>query len=67
MSRQFSHRNAVEKVLEALLESSLTTSTADQLVIEGDQVSQAGSAFHKPTLAGSDPLVVVFTSYTFNI
>jgi len=28
------------------------------LVIEGDQVGQAGPAFHEPMLAGHDPLVV---------
>lgn len=31
------------------------------LVTGGDQVCQAGPAFHKPTLAGPDPLVVLYT------
>jgi len=30
------------------------------LVTEGDQVSEAGPAFHKPMLAGPDPLVVLY-------
>ena len=30
------------------------------LVVEGDQVSQAGPYFHKPVLAGPDPLVVLY-------
>jgi len=29
------------------------------LVIGGDHVGQAGSAFHEPMLAGPDPLVVL--------
>jgi len=29
------------------------------LVIKGDQVGQAGHAFHEPMLAGPDPLVVL--------
>jgi len=29
------------------------------MVIEGDQVGQAGLAFHEPMLAGPDPLVVL--------
>ena len=29
------------------------------LAIEGDPVGQAGPAFHDPTLAGPDPLVVL--------
>ena len=28
-------------------------------IIEGDQVSQAGPAFHEPMLTGPDPLVVL--------
>ena len=35
---------------------------AGHLVIEGDQVDQAGPAFHEPMLAGPDPLVVLHTS-----
>ena len=31
------------------------------LVIVGDQVGQAGPAFHEPMLAGPDPLVVLHT------
>jgi len=30
-----------------------------QLVIEGDEVDQAGPAFHETMLAGPDPLVVL--------
>ena len=29
------------------------------LVIEGDETNQGGPAFHKPILAGPDPLVVL--------
>ena len=32
---------------------------ADHLVSEGDHISQAGPAFHKPTLTGPYPLVVL--------
>jgi len=32
---------------------------AGHLVIEGDQVGQAGCAFHEPMLAGPDPLAVL--------
>ena len=33
---------------------------AGHLVIEGNQVSQAGPAFHKPMLAGPDHLLVLY-------
>ena len=29
-----------------------------QLVLEGDEVGQAGLAFHEPVLTGPDPLLV---------
>ena len=33
------------------------------LVIEGDQVSQAGPAFHKPMLTGPDHLLVLYVPH----
>ncbi|KAK4807198.1 hypothetical protein QYF61_024318 [Mycteria americana] len=52
MSSQFLQENAVGNRVKGFIEVQ-----AGHLVIEGDQVSQAGPAFPEPMLAGPDPLV----------
>lgn len=42
------------------IHSLFLTHQASHLLIKGDQVSQAGPAFPKPVLAGTDPLVVLY-------
>ena len=66
MSSQFLQQNAMEdsikgytKVQVDNIHSLSLIHYAGHVVVGGDQVCQAGPAFHNPMLAGPDPLVVL--------
>jgi len=53
--------NSVKGLTKVQVDNIHTLSLIHQvghLVIEADQVGQAGPAFHEPMLAGPDPLIV---------
>ncbi|KAK4831749.1 hypothetical protein QYF61_018947 [Mycteria americana] len=64
MSRQLLQENAVGDSVKGFttvqvdnIYSLSLIHRVGHLVVEGDQVGQAGPAFHEPMLAGPDPLV----------
>ncbi|KAK4821747.1 hypothetical protein QYF61_000808, partial [Mycteria americana] len=50
----------VQAMSSQFLQENAVGNHVGHLVIEGDQVGQAGSAFAKPMLAGLDPLVILY-------